>query len=255
MHTEVAINFGVLYSFLVVLARVSGFFVFVPLPGINAVPASSRIVLALALTFCLLPLWPPIEAEVQTGELVIWAIFEFAIGLVTGVGVAFLLESFQVAAQSIGLQAGFSYASTIDPSTQADIAVLQTVLQLFSGVLFFALGLDRHVLRLLAIGLDGRPSRAVISKVFNPQVIIQFGSWMLGVGMRLALPVMGFLVILDLTFAVLSKVHSQLQLLSLSFSVKMLAGLAMFAATLSLCPSIMENAAARTFGVLARLLS
>ncbi len=254
MHTEVSINFGVLYGFLIVLARVSGFLIFVPLPGMNAIPTIARAVLAVTLTFCLAPMWPPMKSDAQTGELAIWTIFEFAVGVVVGLGLAFLLESFQVAAQAIGLQAGFSYASTVDPSTQADTAVLQTVLQLFAGVLFFALGLERHFLRLLAIGLDTVPSRDALAKAFNTEAVIQFGSMMLSVGLRLALPVMGFLMILDLTFAVLSKVHAQLQLLSFSFSVKMLAGLAMFAATLSLCPSILENFAAHVLGAPARML-
>jgi flagellar biosynthetic protein FliR len=255
MHTEVSIDFAVLYGFLVVLARVSGFLVLVPLPGMSAGPSVARIVLAVTLTFSLLPLWPKVKSATGSGELALWAASEFALGLVAGVGVALLLEAFQIAAQSIGLQAGFSYASTIDPSTQADTAVLQTVLQLFSGVLFFTLGLDLHVFRLLTIGLNGIPSPTALSKAFNAGAVLRFGSMMFNNALRMALPVMGFLLLLDLAFALVSKVHAQMQLLSFSFSAKMLAGMALFAATFALCPSILAAAAARTLEILLHLMT
>jgi flagellar biosynthetic protein FliR len=255
MHTEVSIDFAILYSFLVVLARVSGFLVLVPLPGMSAGPTVARIVLAVTLTLSLMSAWPTVKTATESGDLVLWAASEFALGLVAGVGVALLLEAFQVAAQSIGLQAGFSYASTVDPSTQADTAVLQTVLQLFSGVLFFTMGLDLHVFRLLTIGLNGVPGSGAFSKAFSVEAVLRFGSMMFGNALRMALPVMGFLLLLDLAFALVSKVHAQMQLLSFSFSAKMLAGMALFAAAFALCPSILSAAAARTLEILLHLLS
>lgn len=255
MHAEIAIEAGVLYSFMIVLARVSGFLLLVPLPGLNAGPNLSRVALALALTVCLAPRWPAARSGALASELGLWILTEFALGLASGVCLAFLFEAFQVAAQAIGLQAGFSYASTIDPSTQADTAVLQTVMQLFTGMLFFALGLHVQLLRFLSIGLDAIPDGAAISKAFNPQAAMRLGSMMLSTGVRLAMPVMGSLVLIDLAFALLSKVHSQLQLLSFSFAVKMLAGLILFAMTLRLWPMLLSDAANHSFDILRRLLT
>lgn len=255
MHTDVSIDFAVLYSFLIVFGRVSGFLFLVPLPGLNAGPSMSRVVLALALTVCMMPLWPATTSNPLIGDLALWVAAEFAIGLVSGVCLSFLLEGFQFAAQTIGLQAGFSYASTVDPSTQADTAVLQTVLQLFTGFLFFSLGLHLQFIRLLTIGLDVVPTGASISKAFNIEAAMRLGSMMFSTGLRLAMPVIGCLILVDLAFALLSKVHSQLQLLSFSFAIKMLAGLALLAVTLSTCPALFGDAAANTIAILRRLLS
>lgn len=254
MHAEVSIDFAIVYSFMIALARVSGFLVLVPLPGLNAGPTAARIVLALGLTVCLMPHWPTVKSGTLFGDLVLWVAAEFALGLSIGIGIALLLETFQISAQAIGIQAGFSYASTIDPSTQADTAVLQTVLQLLTGILFFALGLDFQVIKLLTIGLDTLPTGAAIAKAFNPKVVGSLGSMMFSTGLRLAMPVIGSLMLLDLAFALLSKVHSQLQLLSLSFSAKMLAGLMIFAFTLSACAPLLKTTAAHTFDILVRLL-
>lgn len=254
MHANVSIDFALLYSFIIVLARVSGFFLFVPLPGFNAAPPTMRIVLSIVLAASLMPLAPVITSSAVSGDLVIWVAAEFGIGLAAGVCLGFLFEAFQIASQAVGLQAGFSYASTVDPSTQADTAVLQTVLQLFTGILFFSLGLHRELLKLLTVGLNVTPDRKVIAQAFNPDTVLSLGTLMFTTGLRLAMPVMGSLVLIDLTFALLSKVHAQMQLLSFSFAVKMLAGLALFSATLGACPTLLGGAAARTFEVLLRVL-
>ncbi len=255
MHTDVSIDFRVLYSFMAALARVSGFLVFVPLPGLNAGPSMSRVVLALTLTLCLMPLWPPVAATAQFGDLAMWVVAELAVGLVIGLGVAFLLEGFQMAGQAIGLQAGFSYASTVDPSTQADTAVLQTILELFTGILFFASGLDLQLIKLLTMGMDTLPTAGAVFKAFNAAAVIRFGSLMFGAGLRLAMPVIGSLLLLDLAFALLSKVHSQMQLLHLSFSAKMLSGLVLLSILVGACPALLRTSAARTFEILFRLLT
>ena len=58
MHADLTFNLATLYGFLLVLARVSGVIAFVPIPGVSAGPDASRIVLALALTMALSPVWP-----------------------------------------------------------------------------------------------------------------------------------------------------------------------------------------------------
>jgi flagellar biosynthetic protein FliR len=129
------------------------------------------------------------------------------------------------------------------------------VLQLFAGVLFFAIGIDLQLLKLLSEGLGVMPSAGSVVKAFNPEAVIRFGSLMFSTGLRLAMPIIGSLMLLDLAFSLVSKVHAQLQLLSLSFSAKMLAGLVLFAITLSACPTLFSGAAERTLEILARLLA
>ena len=65
---------------------------------------------------------------------------EAGIGIAVGLAVAFLTEGFQMGAQIISLQAGYSFATTIDPTSGADSGVLLTIAQLTAGLLFFATG-------------------------------------------------------------------------------------------------------------------
>ena len=123
-----------------------------------------------------------------------WAVAEAAVGIAIGVPVAFVLEAFGLAAQVLGLQAGYAYASTIDPNTQADSGILLVLAQLMAGMLFFALGLDRQVLRLFADSLEQIPAGAYL---FGPRLrrepLIHLGAGLFSVGVRLALPVVALL--------------------------------------------------------------
>src|SRR5579864_6930004 len=147
MATELTLDAGTLYAFLLVLARVTGTFIFVPLPGIKAGPEVARAVLSLSLTLALASRWPVVDASaVNILLLTGWILAEAGVGIAIGLAVAFVAEGFQMGAQIISLQAGYTFATTIDPTSGADSAVLLTVAQLAAGLLFFATGLDRQIL-------------------------------------------------------------------------------------------------------------
>ena len=256
MHANLTLDLSTLCGFLLVLARVSGLLVFVPIPGLAAGPDSSRAVLAFALTVTLFPVWPHPAAEgLPIGRMLGWMLAEAGFGLTVGIAVSFLLEGIQLAAQIIGLEAGYSFASTIDPGTQADTTTLQLMAQLFAGSLFFALGFDRQVVRVLAASLQSVPSGASALTGSLVDAVTKLGSGIFVTGLQLALPVLALTLLLDVAFAVLGRLHAQLQLLSLAFAAKMLVSVAFLASILTLYPAVFEKFGAATFGTLLRILN
>jgi flagellar biosynthetic protein FliR len=256
MRVDLTLNFSRLYGFLLVLARVSGVIVMVPIPGVSAGTNSSRIILAVALTLALFSVWPAPEMEGPVvGTLLGWMASEGAFGLTIGVAVAFLLEGMQMAAQVIGLQAGYSFASTVDPTTQADTTSLQVLSQLFAGSLFFAFGFDRYVIRILARSLESIPAGAYALSSSMVEAVTRLGSAIFVTGFQLAAPVLALMLLLDVAFAVLGRLQTQLQLLSLSFSIKMLLALSFLTGILSFFPAVFAKSGTVTFQTLLRLLS
>jgi flagellar biosynthesis protein FliR len=259
MHAEFTFQLATIYGFLLTLARVSGVVVFVPIPGFSAGPDASRVVLALALTIALFPAWPALAVQdgqaLVVGRLLAAIGGETVFGLTVGLAIAFLLEGVQLAAQVLGLQAGYSYASTVDPTTQADTTTLQIMAQLLAGTLFFAFGFERQVLLALARSLESAPGRAFALDGHTVEAIVPLGTAIFATGVQLAMPVLALLVLLDLAFAVLGRLHAQLQLLSLSFAIKMLTALAFLAGVLAVYPSVFERTGAITLRVLDRVLN
>jgi flagellar biosynthesis protein FliR len=229
MRAEFTLPLATLYGFLLVLTRVAAAMFLVPLPGVRQGPGFARIVFALALTVLLFPDWPRIEQSPSAGQMTGWLIAEAALGILFGVLVGFLAEAMQVAAQVIGLEAGFAYASMVDPQTQADSGVLLVFSQLAAGLVFFSLGLDREVIRVFATSLKTLPPGAMVAPGMAVEALLRLGSGMFSVGVRLALPCLALLALVDLSLALAGRLNAQLQLLTLAFPLKMLAAVLVLA--------------------------
>lgn len=255
MPANLTLSTGTLYGFLLVLARVAGALIFVPLPGVRGAPEPVRVSLALGFTLALFGRWPVVAAgEVTAAMLVGWALAEAAVGIAIGISVAIVLEAFSLAAQVLGLQAGYAYASTIDPNTEADSGVLLVFAQLVAGLLFFALGLDREVLRLFAWSLERVPAGSYGFGPLSAEVLIRLGSSLFVVGVRLALPVVALLVMVDVALALVGRLHAQLQLLSVAFPAKMLTALAVLSWIGVLFPRILLEFSGHAFASVRQML-
>ena len=157
--------------------------------------------------------------------------------------VVFITEAFTLGAQILGLPAGYAFASTVDPATQADSTVLVIFAQLAGGLLFFTGGLDHQVLRIFVRSMETCPAGTFVLTRPAAQQVLQAGSAMFATGLRLALPIVAVLVMVDISLALLGRINSHLQLLMLAFPVKMLVALVMLAWTSLLMPAVFRAAA------------
>lgn len=256
MPSDLSLPLGSVYAFALVLIRVAGVFVFVPIPGVTAGPGAARIVLSLACTFALHSRWPVIDpAMVTTGVMIAWVLSEAVLGIAAGVLIGLIVEALVMGAQILGLQAGYGYASTIDPNTQADAGILLVLAQLLGGMLFFTLGLDRQLILVIANSLDVYPPGTWVATRPAAEELIRMGSTIFSTGLRLALPVTGMLLLVDLALALVGRINAQVQMISVTFPLKMVLALLMLSWTLAAYPRVYEQHAARVFGLLTRIVA
>jgi flagellar biosynthetic protein FliR len=255
MPAELTISTGTLYGFLCVLARVGGALTFVPLPGVRAAIEPARACLALGFTVALAPRWPSVDAQNAPATWLAGLVLsEAAAGIAIGVAIAVVIEAFALAAQVLGTQAGYAYASTIDPTSEADSGVLLVFAQLMAGLLFFALGLDRETLRLFAQSLDRIPPGAYAPGPVSAEALVRLGASLFTVGLRLALPVVALLLLVDVALGLLGRLNQQLQLLSLTFPLKMLIALAVLSWTAAVFPRLMQELSGQAWAAARRAL-
>ena len=255
MRGDLLLSTSTLLGFLMTLARVAGVFVFVPIPGMGSRSNQARIVLSLSIAMVLFPIWPKPAADVSGGQLAGWLITEAALGIGIGLTVGFVLEGFYVAAQIMGLQAGYAYASTIDPNSQADSSVLVIFAEMTAGLLFFAMGLDREVIHIFARSMEIAPAGSFTLARGAAAQLLLLGGMMFSTGVRLALPIVAVLLLIDISLALLGRVNSQLQLLSIAFPVKMMVALTIFGWLLLLMPVILRSSANSAFAAARSLVA
>ena len=238
-----------IYSFLLVLARVSGCMIFIPLPGMSSTPQPVRVILVLALTMSLYPVWPSIAVEPSFLEYAGWIAVEGAFGLCIGLLVGFLSDAMLMFGQLCGLQAGFSFASTIDPNTQADSPVLSAIAQTVAALLFVTLGLHLYVIRLFAESLRAHPPAQLVLNPRWAEVMIHAAGSVFAVGLRMALPIVALMAMADITLALLGRINAHLQLIHLAMPLKILAALATISILLMSFPAVYSQYADRLFHI------
>jgi flagellar biosynthetic protein FliR len=248
-------SISTLLGFLLTLMRIGGVFVFVPVPGFKSAVDPARIILIGGMTIALAPVWPHPPADTSAGLFVLWMMSEAALGIGIGLAVAFALEAFTMGAQMIGLQAGFSFASTVDPFTQADSTVLIVLAQTAAALLFFASGLDREVLKIFAQSLTTYPPGTFVLTKKATDVVLLAGSAMFSAGLRLALPITAAMLMVDVAFALLGRINSQLHLLTVAFPVKIVLALVLLGWLLILLPALMRGGAGITFAAARTLIT
>ncbi len=253
MHADLQISAATLIAFLFVLTRMLGVFVFVPLPFKDAGPSMSRVVLALGCTIALYPCWPSINLlELTTGSAVVLLFSDAALGVAIGLMVGFLAEAFTLGAQSIALQAGYGYASVVDPTTEADSDVMAVMAQLLSALLFFTTGLHRVLLKVFAESLTSYPPGTFVVTRSLATNVVRIGSGIFSFGLRLSLPLIGLLLMAEITLALLGRINSQLHLGMHAFPVKMMLTLAVLSSILAVTPHLYHAYAEEIFGNIRR---
>jgi flagellar biosynthesis protein FliR len=253
MHADLRISASTLIAFLFVLTRMLGVFVFVPLPFKDAGPSMSRVVLALGCTIALYPCWPSIDmSELTIGSAAALLFADAALGAAIGLMVGFLAEAFTLGAQSLALQAGYGYASVVDPTTQADSDVMAVMAQLLSGLFFVTTGLHRLLLKVFAESLTSYPPGTFVVTRSLATNVVRVGSGIFSFGLRLALPLIGLLLMAEITLALLGRINGQLHLGMHAFPVKMMLTLAILSSVLAVTPHLYHAYAEEIFGSIRR---
>jgi flagellar biosynthetic protein FliR len=242
MGADSLLSYRTLFGFLFTLARISGVFVFLPLSAFKAAPEPARVVLSLSLTLMLRSEWKaPVGSEATIGRMVAGLASEAGLGLAIGVGLGIAFEVFQMAAQAVSLQAGLGYASTVDPASGADSTVLLTIAQLTAGLLFFASGADRLLVKALAESLRLAPPESFTLNKAWALALIQFAASIFSSGLRLAAPLIALLLLADASLAILGRVQQQLHLISLTMPLKLAATMLVLSLTIILQPGFFQS--------------
>jgi flagellar biosynthetic protein FliR len=207
-----------------VLTRLTGLLATFPLLGSEQMPLQLRAALAALLATVILPVIPvPATVPVGIPELVGYMAGELAIGILLGTVVAWILEAVAFAGGMMDMQMGFSFVQFLDPSTAQSTSVSGSLMVQMAALLVFVTGLHHQLIltlvdsyRVAPMG-QGMPLQAM-------GLVVLIGQ-LLGKGFQLAFPVIAVLFLMDLVLGISGKFMPQLQLLQLSFPLKIALGL------------------------------
>lgn len=231
---------SVIFAALFIAVRVSGVMLFAPFLGSESIPAQIKVALTVGLTILLYPVHPPLQISGNELSWVGIACGELLIGLMLGMAVQFVVEAAQIAGQLIGVQAGYSLVTLLDPQTQADTPVMATFNQLIALLIFLQLNVHHWLLRGLASSFVYLPPGQALSKLRSSGSLLQAAGSMWLAGVQLAAPVVIATLLVDVSLGFLSKASPQMPVLFVGLSLKNVAALAVLGSMLLLWPRFLE---------------
>lgn len=244
MLDQITIPLRPVLLFAIVLARTGGLVTFAPFWNHDAIQPRVRAFLAFVLALCVAPIViphlpsPPMDPIAFT--LII--VRELLIGCALGIVGQMVMNGLQVAAEVITFQLGLSLASTIDPATRARTTALGILAHLLG--LMVLLAADGHHWFLIATVRSFNIAAPVMPRVTPPfaEMLIRLSADSLAIGIALAAPVFIALLLVEFALAIAGRVAPQLQILMLSFPIKIAVGLWVIGATLYFLPGAARTA-------------
>lgn len=206
-----------------VLTRITGLLATLPILGGEQMPMQLRAAIGALLATVILPV-VPVPTSIPTGipDLVGLMASELAIGILLGTVVAWILEAVAFAGTLMDTQMGFSFVQFVDPSSSQSTSISGSLMMQSATLLFFITGLHHQLILALVDSYRIAPMGQGIP--FQAMGLVILIGQLLAKGFQLAFPVISVLFLLDLTLGITGKFMPQLQLLQLSFPLKIALG-------------------------------
>lgn len=225
-----------LAEFLWPLIRVAMVFTVAPIFGGRLLPVKIRVLAALAITWMLVPVIPPVPVvdPVSLAGLVI-ILQQLLIGATMGFVLQMVFAAFAIGGQTIAMSMGLGFASMVDPQNGVQGPVIGQYYMIIASLLF--LSLDGHLVLIgvladsfsfLPIGGDG-VSRDMLWRV------VAWAGYMFAGGVLIAIPAVSALLLTNLTFGVITRSAPQLNIFGVGFPLTLTLG---FIVMINALPSI-----------------
>jgi flagellar biosynthesis protein FliR len=221
--------------FLLVAFRLAGLFVFTPVLANRLLPRTFRVMLVVMLAAALYPMLPggvQVPPDVGLVDLAPLVIRELLIGLIIGFIAAMPIHALDLSGHIISHQIGLGLARVYNPDLQSDTdttgqLVMYLGLAAFVGVgglevLFLSLADTFRNVPVGGLGVDQLPLDLLVGLIASGFEL----------AVRVAAPVLCIIFLLMIAMGFVSKTMPQINIMSVGFTIKILAGLGMLAASL-----------------------
>jgi flagellar biosynthetic protein FliR len=218
---------GLVFTYMLVFARVGSMVMLLPAIGEMGVPSRVRLVLALAIALALTPQVQanyPAVAPTTFLQLAILVLQEVTAGILVGAMARIIMSALSVAGFLIATQTGLAYAQTIDPTQNTQGAVLGNFMTLLGTTLIFATNLHHLAIGAVAGSYKMLPPGAHLPTEDMAQLVISLTSSSFALGFQLSAPFLVFSFAVYCGLGVLARLMPQLQVFFVAVPINILCG-------------------------------
>jgi flagellar biosynthetic protein FliR len=220
-----------LLGFAMVLTRISGFFMLLPVFGWSTIPVRVKIAMTIlvAIFFSIIT---PLRIDLTTVSLVEAILLianEATYGLALGLIVVVLFSVVKFSGHIIEREMGLLMAEILDPLTGETTQPLGSLLEMIFIILFLSANGHHLFLLIIARSYDAFPIGSIPTIAVLATGAIKAGSAMFLAGLRLASPMLAAFLLLMVVLAVLARIVPEMDILFTSMPLRIGLGLLMTA--------------------------
>lgn len=222
--------------------RIAGLFMTAPIIGTRSVPVRVRVILAIAVTIVVFPVIteiPNIDPVSPDGVLI--SIQQVIIGISMGLCMRVVFIALEVAGQAIGQLMGLMLASMVDPMNGNQVPIIGQFYLLLATLLFLAVNGHLLMIKVLADSFNSLPiGDTGISSNGAWDLLIWTGK-IINFAVVIALPALVSLLIVNLSFGVMTRSAPQLNIFAVGFPIMIILGVLIIFFSLNSFIPHMEN--------------
>jgi flagellar biosynthetic protein FliR len=228
-------------SVLVIGLRVSGLMLFAPFFGSAVIPPRIKVILVIAITAVLYPVYSPHLHIVSLSNWPLLVASETVVGIAMGVATNAVFEGAAMAGQILSVQMGYSLVNILDPNTQVDSTVVSFFHQSMAMLIFLGLDVHHWILRAVAHSFEYLPPGSATLNPMFLQALLHEGAIVLDLGIQIAAPVMSATLLADVVLGLMGKASPQMPLMLLGPAVKSMLGVTVLGITMRFWPHLFEK--------------
>ena len=227
MDIEIALGplINSLATYIWPFVRIGAFVMVMPVIGSSFVPARVRLLTAIVLTIVIAPVVPhSATTDVLSAAGLATVVQEIAIGATMGFLVQLVFDAIALGGQVIGMSMGLGFAVFLDRARGVNMPVLGQLFMLLGMLVFLSLDGHLALIRLLAVSFSAMPMSEAGITVALLGGVLDFTAQLFVFAMKIALPAVTAILIVNLAFGVMSRAAPTLNLFAIGFPVTMLLG-------------------------------
>ncbi|HEY9018485.1 flagellar biosynthetic protein FliR [Thiomicrospira sp.] len=208
--------------------RIGAMLSIIPLFGMRSVPVRSRLILTVLITIAVAPMLalpPPVDPFTWLGLMYIMQ--QILIGLAMGIIFLVVFQAFVMAGHMIAMGMGLAFASMVDPASGVQAPVVSQYFTIIVTLLFLALNGHLMVIYAVVDSFHYLPVGAEMLTTESFKLVYEFGSYMFSAGVLIALPAITALLLINISFGVITRAAPALNIFAVGFPITLLAGLVM----------------------------
>lgn len=220
-------------SYMWPFTRIAAMVSVAPIFGTHMVSMRVRLGVALVLTLVIAPLVSPAEGiEPFSLAGVIVLVHQLLIGFAMGFALRLVFSALENGGHSIALLMGLGFAQMVDPQSGVRVPMISQFYTLIAALVFLALDGHLVLVQVVAESFNTLPVSMSGLPLDSFWKLVTWASWIFAGAVLIALPAVVALLIVNLSFGVMTRASPQFNIFAVGFPITLILGFVIMMTTL-----------------------